>query len=426
MKGFSTLLYASALGINYHWISRGYFDHLGINYYAPSTGTVAATVVVLLLFSLTLPSELRRPSDFVVHTLFMLLICPVALLVVTGEASPSSSGYAGLLLLLFGLFLVVLVSRLPVLRVRGFRTSDGIVLIVLIAIWLAFHGFLFLHFGFSLPTSVLDVYEVRLQSREVLAAGPAGLGYIMRWSANAINPCIFLLGLVTKRWYLVLLGVAGQVSIYTFDATKVTLFSLIFVLGAWYVVSQGRRAITYMYGIATVILLLLPALDSWFDLGVLNFLVNRRVFFMPSVAAVLYFDVFSTSDSYYWSTSFLAGLVESPTDYSSPAFHVGSTVFGSSAVSANANFLSAGFANAGSLGVLFVSVSAGLFLWFYNSVTTRADLIIALPLLAVPAFALANSALPSVLFTHGFLACLVLGYFVASIRSGQKTSPPVP
>jgi hypothetical protein len=177
-----------------------------------------------------------------------------------------------------------------------------------------------------------------------------------------------------------------------------------------------------LYFGAAFVLVLLPLLDRLAGLEVLNFLINRRIFFMPSVASQIYFEEFSSAPLYFWSSSFLSGFYTPPLSYASPPFQIGSVIFGGSEVSANANFLADAYANGGGIGLMAIGALAGLLLWFLDSVSANADIEVSVPLVAVPAFALANSALPSVLFTHGLLPVMALSYLLSGPFSKARPS----
>jgi len=420
---FWTNVYAVALLLNYHFVASGYFDHFGISYYPLSFLAVFFFLSFFSLIALALPSRIEKPSDFVTHFLCIVLVCPASLIILTSQAAASVASVVHILFIAAGILGIAAITRIPRGTFPAFEAQPGWILFSLLAAFVACHGLLFASFGFSMPANVLEVYEVRLQARDVLAQGPPGLGYILRWSANALNPCIFLVGLIRRNWLLVLFALAGQTAIYSFDGTKVTLFSLVFVFVAWFLVTKAGRRSSMLYAGAAFMLAALPILDNLSGIEVTNFLFNRRIFFMPAVASLLYFETFSMSEAFFWSGSFLSGLVERPVDYSSPAFFVGSLHFGSNVVSANANFLSAAYANAGYFGIAFITLVSGVVLWIYDSVTKSSGLLIAVPLIAVPAFAMSNSAFPSVLSTHGLFLSLVLAFIIRPLaaRDGANT-----
>jgi len=135
--------------------------------------------------------------------------------------------------------------------------------------------------------------------------------------------------------------------------------------------------------------------------------ITRRVIAVPGLLTGYYFTFFSTSPKMSLSSSFLRGLVENPYGSSVPLL-MGRVFFSDPDMAANANVFADAFANFGAYGVFLFSVLLGLILWFYDCAAVGKDRSLCTALLAMPAFALTDTALFTSLLTHGFLLAFLL------------------
>ena len=98
-------------------------------------------------------------------------------------------------------------------------------------------------------------------------------------------------------------------------------------------------------------------------------------------------------------------------NYVSPGFLIGDVYFHNPAGNANANLWADGYANAGFLGIIIITLLLMLLLWIYDSISKKKDLRVALLLIAMPAYAITNTSLLTSLLSHGWLPALLLMWY---------------
>ena len=127
---------------------------------------------------------------------------------------------------------VGLVAAAPVPVIRRPTPSIGTYVLLLVAFGLTVDGYLLATFGirFDLP-GLAEVYDVRSSFRDAVGGGVGAIaaGYLVPWAGNAINPLLMTIGIVRRRWLLVVLGLVGQVLIYQVTGFKSILFSVVLV-----------------------------------------------------------------------------------------------------------------------------------------------------------------------------------------------------
>ena len=138
----------------------------------------------------------------------------------------------------------------------------------------------------------------------------------------------------------------------------------------------------------------------------------RRVVLMPGMLTQIYFDFFFSQDFFLFSDSVD---LFSRADERPIAYMVGEDYFGRARMSANANFVASGYAEAGGLGVLIYCLLISVFINILSSGSGAEKRIYLLA--SVPIFlAILETNLTTVLVTHGLLILIILK-LIASVRS---------
>jgi hypothetical protein len=133
----------------------------------------------------------------------------------------------------------------------------------------------------------------------------------------------------------------------------------------------------------------------------------RRLILTPGLLSGYYVDFFSDNPKAMFGHSVLSGFVDYPY-LASPAQLISTTYFGVGEGRSNANFWTDGFANLGLPGVVLATMLLGSVLWMYDSIAIDLDRRVSTLLLAMPSMALVNSALFTVLLTHGMFVAMLL------------------
>ncbi|MCL6576111.1 hypothetical protein [Kyrpidia sp.] len=253
-----------------------------------------------------------------------------------------------------------------------------------------------------------DVYRLRLQAREVFATHPPILAYVFNWYGSVFNVLLLAYGLAYWKLFYVFLGVAGQILHYSIAANKAVLFSVPFMLiisaslKRW----RARFGALIMWGLIGMIVVSVLMDVLLFKRPYVTAFAVVRVILMPGLLTADYYDFFSTHQWAYWSYSFLRYLIVYPYDRE-PPFLIGQIYFHNPATSANANLWADGFANAGFVGVILVSLVLGFIMWIYDSIMRNKPAVLGVLCLALPSFLLSNASLQTFMSTKGFALLLL-------------------
>ncbi len=268
-------------------------------------------------------------------------------------------------------------------------------------------------FGFTPTINIWQAYVLRRQFHEAATAGRRLFAYLGPWQGNVINPLLIVLGLDRSAPLLFALGIAGQVLLFSMGGWKSYLFSGLLVCALFITIDKFRSqwGTVFVWGLVLLVAscLLVDLLARSF---VLDSLFVRRFIFVPGKLTVHYYDFFSENPKYYYSASFLHAFVENPYSLSPP--HLIGSKYGlfKADTSANANIWADGIANLGWPGIILATGLLAFVLYVFDSVAANKDLRIIGPLLAMPSFALANSALFTCLLTHGVALAWLITYLL--------------
>ena len=200
----------------------------------------------------------------------------------------------------------------------------------------------------------------------------------------------------------------------------------VFLIGAHKAILFGAVIIITFYFIPSKHLITLVSLGvfSLFILGHLSYiftescfisgLIARRVFFLPALLDVYYFDFFK-GDPLYWSGGVLSSIFEYPYQLA-PQYLIGSEYFDRPEMSANNGIISDGYANLGWLGVILNLTTISLIFSFLNALRINSRFFGVFLLFF---FSILSSYLPTVLLTHGGLILLFLSQFILKDTIGQ-------
>ena len=379
------------------------------------------TLVVVGLAALPaawLPLEARRPSTVLLWLLYLTgyVSLTVVPLFIEGDLStvlPFDIAMAG------SMAVLALVARLPTARIRPPTLSLVSLTHLLIVLGVLSSVYIAAAFGIHAPPNLNDVYATRLQSNTVFEAA-FGVGYIVPWAGNAINPMLMALGMARRRVDLVLLGFAGQVLIYSVTGYKSVLFSIAVVPLVYVTISFARRWFGVLVPAAGAVILVGGTLAGGLALG-----LARRVFATPGQVGWYYYEYFSDHPVYQLAHSFLSWLGSSPYTVPPPQV-IGSVYFPGTGTNANANLWSDAFANFGFAGIVAFSLVLALVLWFVDALGRGRDLRIVGPLMAIAGLNLSDGALFTTILTNGLaVTCLLIALMPpTSARAAGRSPPP--
>ncbi|MBS0457774.1 MAG: hypothetical protein JSS44_10645 [Proteobacteria bacterium] len=318
-------------------------------------------------------------------------------------------------LLLGGFCATVCGHYVPVINISFPKASLGTWVVGVCTIWVTLMVALVSTFGTELNFASLDdVYRVRGSFKDSLASSGPLIGYLVVWGGDWLAPLMLVVGLVMnkkkERLGTVLITLALFLSLYIYGiaAYKSVAFSLLACVAFMYVVAGRVIVPTKFFFVLMGIAILAFVLATFFDSDFVWHQLLRRLIISPGMDAAYYFEYFHRSST--------------PSGTSAPET-ICMYAYGNQC-SANAGYLAAAYATAGSTGVVMFGAIAGIALWLVNSLTRGIPLPVLSGCFLMVAYALSNSALGTVFGTYGMLlmtvsiALVPLGVFDARPDSG--------
>jgi hypothetical protein len=412
----AALAYVAALIWAYTNHYSPLFAYLGQIDARPEATDQLIAAAFAALPSAWLPIPARRPSTVLLWFLYLVGYVPMTVvpLFLEGELE---AVLAVDIALVAGMATLALVARLPAAVIRVPHLTLGTLTNLLLALGILSSLYIAAAFGIHAPPSLAEVYTTRLQSNTVFEAA-LGIGYVVPWAGNAINPMLMALGMARRRADLIVVGLAGQVLIYSVTGFKNVLFSIAIVPLVYLVITLARRWFGALLAAAAAAIVVASSLAGDWPL-----VLARRVFATPGQVGWYYFDYFSEHPAYQLSHSVLSWL--GPSAYSAPPPQViGSVYFPGEGTNANANLWSDGFANFGFAGVIGFTLILGLVLLAVDGVGRGRDLRVAGPLLAIAGLNLSDAALLTTILTNGLgLSCVLIALMPPGTAAARDRSP---
>lgn len=408
---FATALagFIAALEVTYAAFMAPRFGYLGYVYNEPDRIWMLASFLVLLVVAMLLPQRLDRVSGFAVWFLYAAILVPVVMVPLFGSTRPPGDTF------LFGLYcsviwaLIALAVRWAPTQVVPIRTQGARILWIVVAS-LSVVTYVYIHqiFGLSFNVmSVFDIRDTRLEYRDQIIPTVPLLGYLITNQGNVINPFLMAVGAARGRWEMVLLGVAGQIVLYSTTGYKTVLISIpiCILLAVIFKYRKSFAGITVVFA-ATMLVWVSIIIDRIASIGLVDILVSR-VFLTAGYLMPLYRDVYDESPWALWAYSFLAPLVESPYD-TSPGFQVARETIGRPDIQLNGSLFADGYANLGLAGIAVEATALVAILLIVDSASRGLPLALTVPVAVIPIFSLANGSPFTGLLSFGFALMILL------------------
>lgn len=386
------------------------FGYAGMRYQTPAWDLYLYSLVLAVGCALLLPRRISRPSHLMLWVLYVTAAAPSIL--VPQYAKVLDPGPALVLALaVAGTFsMVTLGNRLPTWRgAPRVRLSSTSFWMVIGALSLLIYTVMYAKIGIGFHLVALtDVYDVRDEYKDELAASGPLLAYLLPLQANVLNPLILARGYYRRAWPLVALGLLGQIAIYSGTGFKSVLFSTPFVLAAGWMFKRNLRPSGSLVILgATAASMGALVVDKLTGAMTWTSLVIRRFLIVPGFLTAVYVVVFDPLPKAHLGHSVLEGFVEYPYQMTPPHV-IGDVFFGAPEMSANANLFADGFVNFGYWGMLVEGLVLLLVLRGIDGAARNVPTPVAGLIVLMPTISLANSAVLTTITTHGLLAAAVL------------------
>ena len=371
-----------------------------------------------------MPPRVRRPSDFVLWLLFILVGAPAIVVpqysgILTEQTGMAATAGVGCAFL--GIVLVT--RRLDFHFIPKGRPSGTSFWILVIAFSVFVYGYLAVTTGLRIRlVGFADVYDLRDEYREDLASVGGIFGYLITWQGNVMNPLMVVRGIFSRRLTPIIAGTVGQLLLFSATGFKTIMLSVpALLLVAWLFRRNPNPSGTLLLWIVSAFSTICVSVDAIVGSQTWTSLFVRRFLLTSGMLTSTYIAFFSEQPKLYLSHSVLAPWMTYP--FQLPyTRQVGLYVTGDPRTSMNANVIADGFANAGWLGVAVACVAVAIVLALVDDASRGLPIAVPATLMLLPTIAMGNSALLTALLTHGVaLAVVVLAALPAD---GWGVTPP--
>lgn len=406
-----------------------YLSASGFSALSPLGWTVPISIIVALVPQIWIRRQVTQVSDFCVLYLYFFVFVPSC--VMLPYTSHLSEGrQIAILLILVVAFGAVEVRRvlpafaLPTVDLRHdaiFRFVMTVMVLLECFVLLAFGGISFSNVVF------IEVYENRAAFFSDTSSMRVLVGYVSNWAAFGIAPVMLIYGLHQKRYLFAALGMLAAFMAFAATSFRSHLFVPLLVVGLYYLFrATGVKRASLAVVILTLSIATFPILwDLLFnDRPALTWMIQFRFIGNNGFLTSQYFNVFETMPKGYFADSFGRFFFEP--SYNIPISQVVGESFSSLPGNhANANFWADGYGNLGIFGVLFATAELVLFLWLADSIARGKSLYVTVPIMLSASFAIANTAVHTMLTSNGglflllLLAALPYGAGVTARRASQ-------
>jgi O-antigen polymerase len=414
----SCTFYVVVFVVVYHTLTVPVWRYAGFQSIA-APARAACGVLLAIVPSLWMPIGLKRPSQILYWLLYLLVVVPVCLVPIYALQDQSSGPLLFAACIVAMLALVGMVYRLPLLpllrlHLKSYEFTALLALLSGISYTLIIAAF-GLHFRY---VPLAEVYVIRSQFEETLSHTSALVAYAVCWQMYVVNPLLMVMGFTSRRVFPALAGALGQLAIYSISGFRDVLFSAAFLLYLLWVMRPGKPFGTRMALSWTAIFGGAAALDLLGYSRTFSALIQERMTGTPGLLTGYYYEFFSTHPKALLGHSIFKSFVNYPYMLE-PRQMIGYVYYHDSGMSANANLWADAYANFGYAGILcFTLLLAGV-MWLYDSSSDGRSLYVAALVIALPAFAVANSGLLTSLLTHGIGLAIVLMYLMPTAADEQ-------
>lgn len=405
-----TLLLIAALHLSYQYLIAPFYSYAKLTYTAPQPLVYAVLIVLILALALIMPLQLARPSDFVLWVLFAVMVIPSMMIPYLTRTLDTTTQLMMAFVITACFAGVILATRIPddAFRARVRTVSPRVFWIGIIAFSAATYGALAASgaIKFALP-SLTQVYGVRAEFSGYLANNRI-VGYLVPNQANVINPLVIATGLYLRRWWMVIVGMVGELVIYAAAAYKTVLFAVpvLVIVAIVFRKSRPRQSALMPWAFVGVISVS-AMIDAALHTPWITSLFTRRFMDLPGFLTGAWVSVFSDGPKALFAYSFLSKFFYY--HYATPpAYVVAAQVLDSPLTNANANLFGDGYANFGWWGMVFESAILAVVLVLANRFSRGIPLMIVIQLFVMASITLANTSVVTALLTHGLVIALIV------------------
>ncbi|MBK5283836.1 MAG: hypothetical protein JJE25_00400 [Bacteroidia bacterium] len=380
----------------------GIFEYLGIIYSPRSPLLILFSYTLLVIVAYTIPQSYHRPSTTVLLFLFLISYIPIT----TFYALNSTTQLMPLMCITFvfvAINIAVRDSALLSMSSGKFKMESSTFSFLLVIFSVVAYSLLIYRFGLinRIPT-FSEIRELREAYRE---ENNRLIIYIFQWQSSVINPLLFILGLLFRNIWLIIISITGQLYLYSIGGHKAIFFINFLVLFVFAGMKYYSRIFNNFILLTLIVLVcLLMGVDYLInDYSLLSSILVRRMFLVPAQFFYYYYDYFSVHPVDFFAQNFPFSVFLTSHYSMEIPYLIADHFVNKASIHANANMFADAFANLGLIGFFIIGFIFLLILKFLDSVTRYKNIFIVLPLLSFSVINIANSSLITTLITHGLL-----------------------
>lgn len=403
--------------------------YMSFTYVTPTFGFFLITWAASLLPILWMPIELKRPSQLIYWLLYLTVYIPSVTVPYYRMEQTTTELLTVTICMFVGFYIVSLAYRLPILKLPRLELQHeshfwwllALITILSLCLFLIAYGPTLRMVGFA------DIYEVRMAARRIET--DIITDYTLFYLAYTIFPLLMVLGLIKKHALFLVIGVAGEVLLYSGIAARAWLLSIVYVPFLYLVVRRYRHRIGVALIWTTCAQFLFIIGLQFVDIDLarrLSDLIVIRNHANSGLLTSLYSEFFATHPLTYGSH--LKGVnlfVSYPYNMGVP-FLIGDYLHVNVYFDISANghlWATDGIAAFGSVGIVMISVVLMFVFLVLDSVSDGLEPWIGAMLVAMQFFNLSNNGLFASLLGGGLgLAILLLAIMPRSIVTRQHDS----
>lgn len=406
----SFALYKVLLDIAYYFLVSKIFHYDG--FYLDFSIVKYVESWVLLCILIFLFAFLRYK---IIHELFLLILLvnmyipTLVLYSMKNEHRAFVYAFSGVVLFMLWSLSLFYKVKSPIKQIKHSKYALYFVLFCIVAIVSVLIVKEFKGFNFNLS----KVYSIR---GEYIKTFPHFFYYLIGWVFNVTIPfsaCYFYL----KRKYLYLtITIFLWLALFSVTGLKSILFSLPFMVLVLFLIKLKKLKLFYPIAHSLGIAGSIAIFSFSHNLFAMSVFI-RRYLLVPAANYFNYIDFFGVHPKLMLSHSIFKNFLSYKYNLN-PAHLIGYYYYGHAEMGANTGFIADAFANFGYTGIFFYSLLLILTLIFIGFITDKKAEYLIVSLFLMPFMALVNSALLTVLLTHGLLFAMLLAFL---LEKGVKT-----
>ena len=405
------IIYRLLLDLSYLFVISKSWGYLGLTL-DPSVLKCFESYVLTFVCFLCMPQKNNKLSTIMIWVLVLFAYIPMlTLFALKNESRIFTYGVSGYWII------IMMFARMPNLSFIRLYESKFFIYSFSTIILISVCSLFFKSFGFAWNFNLAQVYEVRAQ---FATKGIPLVGYFVKWVCYVINPLLFSLFWIQKRW--VALGAVIFIQLYIFSCAghKTFIFAFFFV-GVFFLIAGKKYSLVCLTaGLAIIVLLGIISNLVIGDLWIPTLFTRRLLFTQPKLYYA-YYDFFSQNPKIYLSVhAFFNSLIDYPYDIFPPAKMMGDVLYGKIETSANTGLVGDAYMNFGYIGLFMWAVITGVIIKLIDSLSSGIDIRLASACIAMPMLSLINSALLTNILTHGLGVALLFLYLASSSKFKLK------